>query len=161
MGGHHRLVVILDIFIFFLFLAVFWPYLAIFAFLGHFCIFCILSGFRKTSELWDNLRYQRGSLRGLGVFGEVWGGWGVLGWRRGGQEWSVLPLKDTFCPSLSLLQDKFGSKHHIMVQLANIYKVGITDPFLDLSGPPKGNFIAKQAILRPQIVPNLAFLPLK
>ena len=52
-----------------------------------------------------------------------------------------------------------------MVQLANIYKVGITDPFLGLSGhyqgPPKGDFIAKQAILRPQIVPNLAFCPLK
>ena len=52
-----------------------------------------------------------------------------------------------------------------MVKLANVYKVGITDPFLDLSehyqGPPKDDFIAKQAILRPQIVPNLAFCPLK
>ena len=52
-----------------------------------------------------------------------------------------------------------------MVQPANIYKFGITDPFLDLLGhyqePPKDDFIAKQAILRPQIVPNLAFCPLK
>ena len=52
-----------------------------------------------------------------------------------------------------------------MVQPANIYKISITDPFLDLSehyqGPQKVNFIAKQAILRPQIVPNLAFCPLK
>ena len=52
-----------------------------------------------------------------------------------------------------------------MVQPANIYKISITDPLLDLSehyqGPQKDNFIAKQVILRPQIVPNLAFSPLK
>ena len=70
-----------------------------------------------------------------------------------------------FAPLEVLYRTKFGSKHHIMVQPANIYKISITDPFLDLSehyqGPQKDNFIAKQAILRPQIVPNLAFCPLK
>ena len=47
-----------------------------------------------------------------------------------------------------------------MVQPANIYKISIIDPFLDLSehyqGPPKDDFIAKQAILRTQLVPNMA-----
>ena len=112
---------------------------------------------------------REGHLGGLGVFwGGLrggFGGWGFLGRPRGGQEGSAWPLKGTFSPSGSLVQDKFGSKHHIMVQLTNIYKVGINDPFLGLSGhyqgPPKGDFITKQAILRPQIVPNLAFCPLK
>ena len=41
-----------------------------------------------------------------------------------------------------------------MVQPANIYKISITDPFLDLSehyqGPQKDNVIAKQAPNSPQ-----------
>ena len=52
-----------------------------------------------------------------------------------------------------------------MVQLPNVDKVGITDLFLELSGhlqgPPKDDFMAKQAILRPQIVPKLPFWTLK
>ena len=67
-----------------------------------------------------------------------------------------------FAPLEALYSTKFGSKHHIMVQLANVYNAGINDPFLDLWGPlwklSKGHFLSKQAILRLKIVLNLAFL---
>ena len=70
-----------------------------------------------------------------------------------------------FAPLEVLYSPKFGSKHHIMVQLANVYKAGINDPFLDLWGPlwrlSKGHFLSKQAILRLKIVLNLALWPLK
>ena len=42
------------------------------------------------------------------------------------------PHRDLLAPLEVLYGTKFGSKHHIMFQLANVYKVGITDPFLDL-----------------------------
>ena len=37
-----------------------------------------------------------------------------------------------------LWKSKFGSKHNIMATMANVYKVGITDPFLDPCPPPLG-----------------------
>ena len=86
------------------------------------------------------------------------GAWGV--------KWGLMdPYRTLFAPLEVLYRTKFGSKYHIMVQLANVYKVGITDHFLDLSGhyqgPLKDDFMAKKAILRPQIVPNPAICPLK
>ena len=75
------------------------------------------------------------------------------------------PYRAHFAPLEILYRTKFGSKHHIIVQLANVDKVDITDLFLELSGhlqgPPKDDFMAKQAILRPQIVPKLPFWTLK
>ena len=43
-----------------------------------------------------------------------------------------------FAPLEVLYGTRFGSKHHIMVQLANVNRVGITDLFLDLWSPPRG-----------------------
>ena len=72
------------------------------------------------------------------------------------------PFRALFATLEALYSTKFGS---IMVQLANVYKAGINDPFLDLWGPPwklsKGHFLSKQAILRLKIVLNPAFWPLK
>ena len=75
------------------------------------------------------------------------------------------PYRTLFAPLEVLYATRFGSKHHKMVQLSNIYRVVITDPLLDLLGPPcglqKGHLGANQAVLRPQTVTNLAFWPLK
>ena len=78
-----------------------------------------------------------------------------------GVNWCLMdPYRTPFAPLEVLYRTKFGSKHNIMVQLPNVDKV-----FLELSGhlqgPPKDDFMAKQAILRPQIVPNLPFWTLK
>ena len=55
----------------------------------------------------------------------MWGGLGGLGEVKRG-------LLDSFSPLKVLYDTKFGSKRYIMVQMANVYKVCITDPFLDL-----------------------------
>ena len=99
--------------------------------------------------------------------GKVWEG-GVrraLGGFREVKRGLLDPYTAIFASLEVLYRTKFGSKHNIMVQLPNVDKVGITDLFLELSGhlqgPPKDDFMAKQAILRPQIVPNLPFWTLK
>ena len=93
------------------------------------------------------------------------GHWGGLGGSRGSKGACLTPLGHFFAPLEALYSTKFSSKHHIMVQLANVYKAGINDPFLDLWGPlwklSKGHFLSKQAILRLKIVLNPAFWPLK
>ena len=89
---------------------------------------------------------------GLGGFGEV---------KRG--------LLDSYRALFSRLKvlygTKFGSKQHIMVQMANVYKKNITDPFLDLwslpKGPQRAIYMSKTSYFRPQIVPIMAFPPLK
>ena len=63
------------------------------------------------------------------------GGLGGLGESRGGL---LNPYRTLFSPLKVLYSTKFGSKQHIMIQLANVYKVGITDPFLNLWGPSRG-----------------------
>ena len=77
-------------------------------------------------------------LRGVrGVHGGFWRG---LGWSRGGL---LHFCKALFAPLEVLYSTRFCSKHHIMVQLANVCKVDITGPFLDLRAPqgaPKGPF---------------------
>ena len=163
MGGHHNSNFIFGCFHFLPFLAIFGHFWAIFAFLG---IFAFLSGFKRTSELYNNQWDKGGSLRGsggvLGRFGPVWGSQGVLG---GVKRGLLDPYTAIFASLEVLYRTKFGSKHNIMVQLPNVDKVGITDLFLELSGhlqgPPKDDFMAKQAILRPQIVPKLPFWTLK
>ena len=49
------------------------------------------------------------------------------------------PYRTLFAPLEVLYATRFGSKHHKMVQLSNIYRVVITDPLLDLLGPPGGS----------------------
>ena len=48
------------------------------------------------------------------------------------------PYRALFSPLKVLYDNKFGSKHHIMVQMANVYKIDITDPFWDLWSLPGG-----------------------
>ena len=65
-----------------------------------------------------------------GVLREFGGVLGSLGGSRGGcltPIGNLLPLQ------------RFGFKHHIMVQLAYVNRVGITDPFSDLWSPPWGS----------------------
>ena len=48
------------------------------------------------------------------------------------------PYRALFSPLKVLYDTKFGPKHHMMVQMANVYKIDITDPFLDLWSLPGG-----------------------
>ena len=70
-------------------------------------------------------------MRGLG---EVRGGLGGL---KGAKRGLLDPLRALFAPLEVLYGTKFGSNHHIMVQLANVNKVSITDPILHRRGTPK------------------------
>ena len=54
---------------------------------------------------------------------EFWGGSG----RSGGGLFD--PYRAGFAPREVFKSPGFGSKYHKMIQLANFYKVGITDPF--------------------------------
>ena len=66
--------------------------------------------------------------------GEVWGGLGALGGIRGVKRGLLDPYTALFASLEVLYRTKFGSKHNIMVQLPNVYKVGITDPFFNPLG---------------------------
>ena len=48
------------------------------------------------------------------------------------------PYRALFSPLKVLYDTKFGPKHHMMVQMANVYKIDITDRFLDLWSLPGG-----------------------
>ena len=54
-----------------------------------------------------------------------------LGGSRGGHQQSrgvcLTPIEH-FVPRASLERTRLGSKHHMMVQMANVYRVRITDP---------------------------------
>ena len=86
-----------------------------------------------------------------GGFGGVWGCFAGSRWVEGGL---LDPLMALFVPLEVLYGTRFGSKHHMMVPLAQVSKVGITDPFPDLWSPPRGsqkaNISANKALLRPQ-----------
>ena len=59
--------------------------------------------------------------------------------RSGGVKGGLLdPYRSRFAPLEALQGIGFGPKHHIMVQLVNVYRVGITGPFQDLGGSPRG-----------------------
>ena len=64
---------------------------------------------------------------------------GVLGGSRGVKGGLLDPYRTLFAPLEILYATRFGSKHHKMVQLSNIYRVVITDPLLDILGPPAGS----------------------
>ena len=71
-------------------------------------------------------RFTEGFKGGLREF------WGGSGRSRGVKGGLLDPYRAHFA-SLELLSGtRFGSKNHKMVQLANVYRVGITDPFQDL-----------------------------
>ena len=64
------------------------------------------------------------------------GGWGVQGVFWGGLEGSrgclLYSYKALFAPLEVLYGTRFCSKHHIIVQPANVYRIDITGPFLNL-----------------------------
>ena len=76
-------------------------------------------------------------MRGLG---EVRGGLGGL---KGAKRGLLDPLRALFAPLEVLYGTKFSSNHLIMVQLANVNKVSITDPVSDIRGPSCGHFMSK------------------
>ena len=91
-------------------------------------------------------------------FRKVWGGfegvWACFGgsrWVKGGL---LEPYRALFSPLEVLYGNRIGSKRHMMVQLAHVYRVGITDPFPDLWSPPRGSqtaiIRANKGLLRPQ-----------
>ena len=68
-------------------------------------------------------------IKGLWGFGRGHGGfWGVYGIQGG----LLYPYLTLFAPLEVLYGTRFGSKHHIMVQLSNVYRGGTTGPFSDL-----------------------------
>ena len=76
-------------------------------------------------------------------FRKVWGGfegaWACFGgsrWVKGGL---LDPYRALFAPLEVEYGTRLGSKHYIMVQLANVYWVSITDPFLVYWGPLRGS----------------------
>ena len=70
-----------------------------------------------------------------------------------------------FFPLEVLYGTRFGSKHHMMVPLAQVSKVGITDPFPDLWSPPqglpKGQYISKYSPFEAPISPVFGLLALE
>ena len=81
---------------------------------------------------------MKGFRRGLGGRGRVWGVQG--GVKRG----LLYPQRALLSPLEVLYGTKFGSKHYIMDQMANVYKVCITlthfGTFEPPLGAPKGPF---------------------
>ena len=57
-----------------------------------------------------------------------------LGGSRGVKRGLLDPYTALFASLEVLYRTKFGSKHNIMVQLPNVYKVGITDLFFNPLG---------------------------
>ena len=70
-----------------------------------------------------------------GGFKVVWGCFGWSGWVKGGL---LDPYRALFAPLEVLYGTRFGSKHHMMVQLTHVNRISITDPFSDLWSPPRG-----------------------
>ena len=66
------------------------------------------------------------------VSGRVWRVQGGSGGSRGGL---IYPCRALFAPLEVFYGTRFGSKHCIVVQLTNVYWVGITGPFLACWGP--------------------------
>ena len=90
----------------------------------------------------------------IGFRGVLGGFGGVLRGLGGLRGVCLTPKWHFFSPLEVLYGTRFGSKHHMMVPLAQVSKVGITDPFPDLWSPPRGsqkaNISANTALLRPQ-----------
>ena len=115
---------IFTVFGFGLFLAIlghFWHFLG---FSGELGVFGVQVSYKISR--WIKLvvgRVTEGVKRGLREF------WGVLVRSRGVKGFLLDPFRTRFAPLEVLWGTGFGSKHHIMVQLVNVYRVGITDSF--------------------------------
>ena len=70
-----------------------------------------------------------------GGFEGVWGCFAGSRWVKGGL---LDPSMSLFAPLKVLYGTRFGSKHHMMVQLTHVNRISITDPFSDLWSPPRG-----------------------
>ena len=64
-----------------------------------------------------------------GFFEGVWGCFAGSRWVKGGL---LDPSMSLFAPLKVLYGTRFGSKHHLMVQVGHVKRLGITDPFPDL-----------------------------
>ena len=71
-----------------------------------------------------------------GGFEEVWACFGGSRWVKGGL---LDPYRALFAPLEVLYGTRFGSQHHMMVQLAHVRKISITDQFPHLWSPPRGS----------------------
>ena len=74
------------------------------------------------------------------VSGGAWVVWRGLRGSRGGL---LYPYRALFAPLEVKYGTRFGFEHYIMVQLENLYWVGIADPFLAYWGLPKGHSMSK------------------
>ena len=109
-------------------MAIFWAILAIFwvfgGFVGDWGVLGVLVTYMITRGIKLVVgRFTEGVKRGLRGF------WGVLVRSRGVKGVLLDPFRTRFAPLEVFWGTGFGSKHHIMVQLVNVYRVGITDPF--------------------------------
>ena len=107
---------------FFAFFAIFWH---CFGFSGHLDILGVLVSYEVTRGIILVVgTVKNGLWGGLGGSRGVWRG---LGGPRGGL---LYPYRALFAPLEVEYGTRLGSKHYIMVQLASVYWVSITDPFL-------------------------------
>ena len=123
----------------------FWPFFDTFGIFGTLVeiwgILWVLVSYEVTR--WSILVVARvhDGFGGFGGFRRGFGGvWGGLG---GSHGCLLYPYKAFFAHLEVLYGTRFCSKHHILAQLANVCKVDITGPFLDLRAPygaPKGPF---------------------
>ena len=87
-------------------------------------------------------------------FRGVWSGFGKFWGVKGGEMGvCLIPYRELFAPPEVLYATRFGSKHHMMVQLAHGNRVGTTGPFPDLQSPPRGSqralICANKALFEP------------
>ena len=117
-----------------------------FNFFGGFWIFSTFLGFWLQWRFGDllgvlvNYKIPRGiKLVVWRVFERLWGVLGVSGRVQGLQRWvnGVLldPYIALFAPLEILQKTRLGCKHHIIVQLANVYRVVITGIFWSFGAP--------------------------
>ena len=83
---------------------------------------------------------------------------GVLVGVGGSTRFCLTPIKTFLAPLEALYDTRFGSRHHIMVQLAYVNRVGITDPLSDLWSSHKGYNISRNKIWNPRKFHNTIYL---
>ena len=121
----------------------FWPFFDTFGIFGTLVeiwgILWVLVSYEVTRWIILVVARVHDGFGGVGGFKRGFGGvWGGLG---GSHGCLLYPYKAFFAHLEVLYGTRFCSKHHILAQLANVCKVDITGPFLDLRAPqgaPKG-----------------------
>ena len=105
-------------------------FLHFFGFSGHLGILGVLVSYEVA----------RGIIFVVGAVNNgFWGGLEVLRGLGGSRGCLLYPYMAHFAPLEVEYSTRFGSKHYIMVQLANVYWVSITDPFMAYWGPFRGS----------------------